>query len=443
MKKLFALAALASLATSAALAVPHLTYTSTDLGTKVGFTVAINWDDALTASGFFQLDAQGTGGSTIQQQNATVAQIVINTEADANLFGSLDPNYMKNMDSWWFVGPSAPFSTATPPYSGVAANSGNVGSNLYQASYGTSPSTPVSDSTNILYLVLDKVGGNANGRIDGSIARAGVDYPINNFLLQFSGGGGGDPILGVTPGALAFGDVRVGTSASLGLTASNTGTADGLTGSYGGASGDFGPAGDLAFGPLAQGASAPARNYTYTPSARGLDAGTVDVTSNGGNATVNLSGNGVGPVFADDDADNVLDFGDVGPPGVEPFVDLVLTISNVTTDTAAAALTDLTINSASITGPDASFFSIIGAGTGVIAKDGSLAITVRATYGGPNFVTRNALLTLATDEGAALGGDGNDYVFELTARMVPEPSTLALAGLGCLALVVMARRRVA
>lgn len=420
---------LASLTASAAVAQPALAIvgTPTDFGNgKVGFTIGIDWNDSSTASGYFALSVSGTNGSTIAQQKAL--GLDVDTELDVFTFGVLAIDYVKDQDSWWYAEGGRPFRNAVPPFGGVAFGSGQIGSNLFSASFGTDPAAPVSGMTNILNIVLNKSGDNVHGEISGVISRLGQDY---NVSFPFGGGDPGGPVLGVSTTALAFGNVRVGTSALLPVTATNTAAGD-LTGSYGAASGEFGPQSAAAFGPLAGGESAAPQNYTYTPTTRGADQGVVDVTSNGGNATVDLSGTGVGPVFSDNDADDILDFGgDFGP--MNPTKDYVFTIANTTTDGAVAALTDLTITDFSITGPDASWFSLVNDPTGTaIAKDGSLAITVRATYQGPpNMVTRHATLTLNTDEGAALGGDGADFSFALTARPIPEPSAWLL-GAGCL-----------
>jgi hypothetical protein len=41
-----------------------------------------------------------------------------------------------------------------------------------------------------------------------------------------------------------------------------------------------------------------------------------------------------------------------------------------------------------------------------------------------------ASLTILTDEGAALTSNGNSFTYQISANVVPEPSSLALLGVG-------------
>lgn len=434
MKKLFALAALAAFTASAALADPTFEIMSTEtVGANTAYTIGINWNDSATAAGYYSLTVKAANGTdTIApvQLAAFGGSVNVNTFGDSNLYQGLPGSgYTANADSWWFGGTGTPWGIAVPPFGGV--QNGAPGATDFRASYGTDPSTPVNGVTSVAHIVLP-TGTQAS--LIGEVARLGVNYPDQLFVF---GGGGGAPVLSLSTTSLSFGDVRIGTSASMSLSASNSGVGD-LTGNFGAAAAPFSPTTSEAFGPLGAGAS-DSRDYTYTPTAHAADAGNVEVTSNGGNGTVSLSGTGVGPVFADDDADDTIDFGNV--LAFNP-VDRTLTVSNDTTDAPTGALTDLTITGYTITGADAADFSVVVDPTGqVISKGGDLAIVIRATYGGTPNVPANATLTLTTDQGAALGGDGEDFTFALTAFMVPEPSTVVLGGLGALALVAMARRR--
>jgi hypothetical protein len=107
-------------------------------------------------------------------------------------------------------------------------------------------------------------------------------------------GTGVEPVLSVTPAARDFGDVTIGFTASLGLTLRNTGTADLTITSVAlgpGTSAEFSvgaPGSTL----LAPGASTSV-TVTYTPADTGDDTGSVEVASDGGSASVPLSGRGV------------------------------------------------------------------------------------------------------------------------------------------------------
>jgi len=108
------------------------------------------------------------------------------------------------------------------------------------------------------------------------------------------------PLLGVTPtsgSTLAFGPVLVGTTNNgdpgQNVNVENTGGGT-LTGSYGGVTNGFNPT-------TAQGFSLPAnatdnRVYNFAPTLRGAAADTLNITSDGGNAALNLTGQGVAPV---------------------------------------------------------------------------------------------------------------------------------------------------
>ena len=74
-----------------------------------------------------------------------------------------------------------------------------------------------------------------------------------------------------------------------------------------------------------------------------------------------------------------------------------------------------------VSGTDASSFVVEGFTAGsVIAKGGSLPVTVRLNATGvPGLKT--AMLTIATDEGAAVGGSGSTFSFPLSGDVSPPP----------------------
>ncbi len=107
------------------------------------------------------------------------------------------------------------------------------------------------------------------------------------------------PELTVDPLALVdFGKVLVGTTGTEAVTATNTGEPGSfLEGEFGApGAGPFARSGAAGFGPLAKDASEP-RDYEYSPAARsGGEGDGIAVTSNGGDANLDLSGQGVAPV---------------------------------------------------------------------------------------------------------------------------------------------------
>ena len=251
-----------------------------------------------------------------------------------------------------------------------------------------------------------------------------------------------DPILQTTPadgGTLDLGSARVGTTSAPGdLTITNAAAVgSALTGTVGPASGEFaGPTPDAGFIVL-EGANT-VKQFTYTPAARGADTQPIAITSDGGNATITLAGKGVGPVYADDSG-GALDFGQVDSGG--PVGEIILTLSNISPDGEPGSLTDLTILSAMVTGPDAALFSLpdFVAGT-VIGEGGSLPLTVRLDATGQPDGPVSALLTFQTDEGVALGVTGTPFEITLGGEVVPEPATLSLLAMGAMALVRRRRR---
>ena len=124
-----------------------------------------------------------------------------------------------------------------------------------------------------------------------------------------------------------------------------------------------------------------------------------------------------------------------------------LLISNLSNDSATKALTDL--NLTSITISNASEFSFsLSAFNSNGASSGSISNTTNAGVAGNiaiQFQTLTsksgaAVLTIATDEGAALNGAGNIYVYNLRWT-VPEPGTLMVFGVGMLGLAISRRNR--
>ena len=250
-----------------------------------------------------------------------------------------------------------------------------------------------------------------------------------------------NPVLTTDPpdkGTLNFGLTRVGTTSNGNLKATNSGTGT-LDGTFPAASGVFAPVTTAGFS-LGAGAST-SRGYSYTPAARGSDSQAVTVTSNGGDSAITLAGQGVGPVFSSSPAPgSTIDFGEVALGG---SISLPFDISNISNDPNGGnlALTNLTLIDMMLSGPDASSFSIAGFTPGTVlgeleTANLSLTFTGMAPPG-----TKQATLTVLTDEGAALGVLGHEFVYSLTGAVTPEPTTLGLLGAGLLGVLARRRRR--
>ncbi len=267
-----------------------------------------------------------------------------------------------------------------------------------------------------------------NGPMSVSFANVGtIPLPVFSSLENF---GSESPALSASN--TNFGNVRVGSSATASVTVTNTGTSGStLTGNIGPASGsEFSPASGSQSFSLSQNQSA-SRTYTYTPSARGADSTTVSVTSNATNTNLTLTGTGVSPVYASSVAPgSTIDFGTVDK---DQTITQALTIQNATPDADLGNLTNMTLLSATISGQDASYFSISGFTPGtVLSKNGSFQFFVSVSNPDYYIMNRYATLTIVTDVNAALGVAGNVYTYQLVAYTVPEPSSiifLSVAGL--------------
>ena len=156
-------------------------------------------------------------------------------------------------------------------------------------------------------------------------------------------------------------------------------------------------------------------------------------------AEITLSGTGVGPVFESSvTPGGEIDFGEVQ---VDSFFDVMIQIENVTTDGDLGDLTDLTLLSAEISGADADMFSLVGFLPGTVLSVLDIeSLVVRFDTAAAASGHRSAMLTITTDQGAAFGDEGDQFVFQLDGTAVPEPSSLLLLAVGATVLLACGRR---
>ncbi len=319
--------------------------------------------------------------------------------------------------------------TASPPFArgGTASQSGVALNATTSRTYSFTPSVRGSATTSANVSISN------GGSVGVTLTGRGV-APVN----AVSSTGAGPTRIGTQGVATVMvqneGD---GNTTAAGAAAGNLlGTLQGATGSS-----DFaGPAGvtiDLGDG------GSQAFVYLYTPTGRTMDTATVMVQFSNGSANsrnqaesvlATLVGRGVGPDFQASSAPgSMLDFGLVDA-GSESH--LAFQVGNATSDPngGIASLTDLTLLSATITGPDAGAFSLSGFSPGGVLGKGSASLFDLVFRPGPGAGSRFATLTLVTDQGAAPGGTGQSFDFELMGvSAVPEPSTLVSGGLAALA----------
>jgi hypothetical protein len=100
-----------------------------------------------------------------------------------------------------------------------------------------------------------------------------------------------------------------------------------------------------------------------------------------------------------------------------------------------------------LTGPDVSLFSLAGFTQGMVLGEGETANLFLTFTGADPSGAKNAILTVLTDQGAALGAPGEAFRYFLTGRVgqvegqIPEPATLTLLGAGLLGVLARRRRR--
>jgi PEP-CTERM motif len=276
---------------------------------------------------------------------------------------------------------------------------------------------------------------------------------------------------------------RIGAGAAAGsITVANTGNANlagsgnayNLNGSIGPiSSGSFsGAASSISLASNATGSTSSTATstlgYTYTPgSSRAATSTTVSIAFSNGNANgtnlsqsvaATLTGSAVGPTYASTlagkgvdtptsgngtghtagSAGATINFGTVS---YKVASTLYLDLGNVTTDANGgnANLTNLTIDAYSITGGNASDFSISSVAS-VITEGGMLVVPITVTSDIP-YSQLNSSLTIFTDEGTGLGGYGQNFTYALTALSVPEPTSLAVLGAGLAGLAGFRRRK--
>lgn len=268
-----------------------------------------------------------------------------------------------------------------------------------------------------------------------NFSQAGVNY--ESFTRT------DDPVLATTPtdgGTLNFGNVRVTGSSTDSIDINNNGGPGSTL--NGAAPTPTDPAFSLITAPdnfvLGEGQGT-SFEYSFSPATRGVFSEIVNVSSNdpadADGHDVTLQGTGVGPVY---DANNSLAFNDVDANNTQS---LFITLNNMSGDGNLGDLTDLTLVSITIDGTDTDLFSLVGFSAGTtIAAAGDYTLEV-AFSGDGELGLKQAFLFIETDEGALLGGDGNNYQIDLTANAVPEPTTLTLLALAGFALTRRMRKK--
>ncbi len=224
---------------------------------------------------------------------------------------------------------------------------------------------------------------------------------------------------------------------------------------------------------LADGASSNV-TYNYAPIARatestGVTAKFTDGSNDGKNTAQNialtLNGQGVGPTYnsslgttaatahkamlaatynppAPNTGSSAIKFGTVG---AHTNRTLWLDIANTSTDPNGgnSLLTDLSLETFSITGPQAGNFSIPSGTTPQVLHEfnGTNDIAVPITFAAGGKGHYNASLTFITDESVGFGALGDTFTYALSGNVVPEPASLLLLSIGLGGVFYVRKRR--
>lgn len=358
-------------------------------------------------------------GNVLVGQSSTANITVTNTgEASSLLSGSIDAS-------------SNPlFMSASGSQSFTNLASGNSATRTFTF-------TPTQRSNGIAESAI--IGITSNTRI-----------PINNPLLTAFGVA---PVNTVTPGNINAGYVRLGTTdsnLSINVLNSGDGNTSGL-GTISNLNGTVSLTGSPDFSTT--GASVDALNlgdgesqdlsYAYTPTVRGANTadvtlafinGSDDGTNQAQTQKVTLTGYGVGPEFLSSIAPgSTIDFGGVAVGQMGIFSLLITNNTEDPTNGEQPELSQLTLLDSLFEGSGASAFSLLNFTPGTVLFAGqSLMLQVAFTPLSENNF-QQAVLRLLTDQGANIGGQGQNFAFNVqgigiktgnNVTAVPEPSSI-------------------
>jgi|GEM_PF-1500815 len=352
----------------------QVTYSPSDEGTDSG-TLVIDSDDSDEPKVTVSLSGNGV---PVPVAEIDVSPLALNygdvfIGSDSTLSVTITNTGTADLDVTSIAlgaGTSADFAITSGPGSIVLAPGANV---TVQVTY--SPSDEGADSGTLV------------------IGSDDADEPV--VTVSLSGNGVPVPVaaIEVTPLALNYGDVFIGSNSALSVTITNTGTADLDVSSIAlgvGTSGDFaitsGPGSIL----LAPGANVTVQ-VTYSPSDEGTDSGTLVIESNDSDAptvTVSLSGNGVPvPVPEIDVTPLSLNYGDV-------FIGSDSTLSVTITNTGTA---DLDVSSIGLGVGTSGDFAITSGPSNIVLVPGANT-TVQVTYSPSDEGADSGTLVIGSDD---------------------------------------------
>ena len=236
-----------------------------------------NWFVNTLAAGTHKLSATYAGNSSYGASTSGISTLVVGSATPPSVVAptiTLQP-----VSQTVAPGKTATFSvqvTGTAPLTYQWSKSGTVIPTATSASY-TTPATTLADNSAQFVLVVS----NSAGTSTSSTAVLSVSSTT--------------PVLTTNPSSLSFGNTTVGTSNSLSVALTNSGTSN-VSISNTSISGAGFTASGMSGTILTPGQSA-SLNVTFAPSGAGTISGSISVTSNAATAKITLSGNGIQPAM--------------------------------------------------------------------------------------------------------------------------------------------------